>query len=84
MVSRAFHRCLQALKAFLQRHFGGLAYEISVIKFQKRGLPHAHIVIKFLCEPPLSVIDSFISAELLDPKEKPELYNQVKCFHTHS
>jgi hypothetical protein len=84
VVSRAFHKCLQALKTFLRRQFGGLAYEISVVEFQKRGLPHAHIVVKFLNEPPLSAIDSFISAELPDPEEKPELYRQVKRFHTHS
>jgi hypothetical protein len=67
----------------LQRQFGGLAYEISVVKFQKQGLPYAYIVVKFLNEPPLSAIDSFISAELPDPEEKPELYHQVKQFHIY-
>jgi hypothetical protein len=69
VVCRAFHARLQALKAFLRTKFGGLAYEISVIEFQKRGLPHAHIAVKFKHELPLSAIDSLISAELPDPKE---------------
>ena len=84
VVKRAFHERLQALKSFLRKQFGGLACEIGVIEFQKRGLPHAHIVVKFLHEPPLSAIDSFISAELPDPEEKPGLHDQVKRLHTLS
>jgi hypothetical protein len=84
VVCRAFHGRLQALKAFLRKHFGGLVYEISVIEFQKRGLPHAHVVIKSNQETPLSMIDCLISAELPDPDEKPMLYQQIKHFHMHS
>ena len=72
------------LKTFLRKQFGGLTYEISVVEFQKRGLPHAHIVVKLLQDPPLSAIDGFISAELPDPLENPTLYNLVRRFHMHS
>ena len=84
IVCRAFHGRLEKLKTFLRQNFGGLAYEIGVIEFQKRGLPHAHIAVKFKTEPPLSVLDSFISAELPDPVEDPGLYNQVRRVHLHS
>ena len=69
VVCRAFHGRLEKLKVFLRQNFGGLAYEVGVIEFQKRDLPHAHIVIKFKTEPSLSVLDSFISPELPDPNE---------------
>ena len=84
IVCRAFHGRLEKLKNFARRNFGGLLYEIGVIEFQKRGLPHAHIVLKFRSEPSLSVLDSFISAELPDPNQEPDLYNQVRRFHIHS
>src|SRR5581483_8624305 len=84
VVCRAFRGRLHRLKAFLRKRFGGLLYEISVVEFQKRGLPHAHIVVKFKHEPPLSVVDTFISAELPDPDEKPGLYCQVKRWLMHS
>jgi Helitron helicase-like domain at N-terminus len=73
VVNRAFHGRIDKLKTFLRQHFGGLLYEIGVIEFQKRGLPHAHIVVKFKTEPPLSALDSFISAELPHPNEDPDL-----------
>jgi len=84
IVNRAFHGRLEKLKVFLRQNFGGLAYEIGVIEFQKRGLPHAHIVIKFKTEPSISVLDSFISAELPDPNVDLALYNQVRRLHIHS
>jgi hypothetical protein len=84
VVCRAFHARLHMLKTFIRKQFGGLTYEISVVEFQKRGLPHAHIVVKLLQDPPLSAIDDFISAELPDPLENPTLYNLVRRFHMHS
>ncbi|KAF7174438.1 hypothetical protein CNMCM6106_008742 [Aspergillus hiratsukae] len=84
VVCRAFRARLGALKAFLRKRSGGLVYEISVVEFQKRGLPHAHIVVKFKQEPPLSALDIFISAELPDADHEPDLYRQVRRFHMHS
>jgi hypothetical protein len=46
VVVRAFNGRLKRLKEILRRRFGRLCYMITVIEFQKRGLPHAHIVIK--------------------------------------
>ncbi|XP_058761707.1 uncharacterized protein LOC131635111 [Vicia villosa] len=56
------------------------------IEFQKRGLPHAHILIflhpynKYL-DP--SDIDRIISVEVPDPVKQPRLYNLVKAHMVH-
>lgn len=56
------------------------------IEFQKRGLPHAHILLwlgaknKLLS---LSAIDSVICAELTDKSLFPQLYQTVTNFMIH-
>lgn len=53
------------------------------IEWQKRGLPHAHILI-WLKEKIVSTqIDSFISAELPDPEEDPELFEVIRKNMVH-
>jgi len=46
VVCRAFHVRLQYLKAFMAKHFGHLVYTVTVVEFQKRGLPHCHMLLK--------------------------------------
>ncbi|XP_058753371.1 uncharacterized protein LOC131626567 [Vicia villosa] len=62
-----------------------LAY-MYTIEFQKRGLPHAHILI-FLHPsnkyPGPEDIDKIISAEVPDPETHPRLYNLVKAHMVH-
>ncbi|KAG7429200.1 ATP-dependent DNA helicase pif1 [Fusarium oxysporum f. sp. raphani] len=60
----AFHMRLQHLKAVIKHHFGRLIYAITVVEFQKRGLPHAHMLIKVSPEPTIDALDAIISAEL--------------------
>ena len=46
VVCRAFHVRLAYLKLFMRQHFGTVVYMVTVVEFQKRGLPHSHILIK--------------------------------------
>ncbi|XP_074283181.1 uncharacterized protein LOC141607727 [Silene latifolia] len=85
---RVFEIKLQELMTDLKdRHiFGRAIGAVYTIKFQKCGLPHAHILLflhrddKF---PEASDIDRVISAEIPDPNEHAELYNAVAEFMIH-
>ena len=84
VVCRAFHVRLQYLKAFLTRHFGEVVYMVTVVEFQKRGLPHAHILVKVSPEPPLHVLDSILSAELPAERDNPRLRAAILETNMHS
>ncbi|PNX64152.1 helicase-like protein, partial [Trifolium pratense] len=77
----------ELMKDLTKRHILGkvLAY-MYTIEFQKRGLPHAHILI-FLHPsskyPSPEDIDTIISAEIPNPDSDPELYNLVKKHMIH-
>jgi len=86
VVVRVFHsRLVSIIKAIseLFPNAGRPIYKIHVIEFQKRGLPHCHLLLKFRedCINPAD-IDKVVSAELPEDKEDAEL---VKIFmrHTH-
>jgi hypothetical protein len=59
---------------------------VYTIEFQKRGLPHAHIL-TFLKDRNLSydpsVVDKFISAEILDKELDPKGYAAVENYMIH-
>ncbi|GJY16904.1 DNA helicase PIF1, ATP-dependent [Tanacetum coccineum] len=59
---------------------------VYVIEFQKRGLPHAHILLwleeRWKCRNPAE-IDDIISAELPSPIEDPEGYKVVTEYMLH-
>jgi hypothetical protein len=46
VVARVFKARLDQLLQLLRTKFGDVIYSIRVIEFQKRGFPHAHIIIK--------------------------------------
>ncbi len=59
---------------------------VGVIEFQKRGLPHIHILLIIETKPSQSNeqnIDKFICAEIPDKTKLPELYKKVISFNIH-
>jgi hypothetical protein len=88
IVSRVFKLHLgELLKDIKKRNvLGVLIAHIYVIEYQKRGLPHAHLLLIFddgskLREP--DDIDSLISAEIPDNEVHPNLYQVVKTCMVH-
>ncbi|XP_070013913.1 uncharacterized protein [Nicotiana sylvestris] len=64
--------------------FGEVKAVIYTVEFQKRGLPHAHILLFLVNKyPTVGDIDGIISAELLDKKVDPYYYNAVTNFMMH-
>ncbi|KAL1330530.1 hypothetical protein AAHE18_12G116100, partial [Arachis hypogaea] len=47
------------------------------VEFQKRGLPHAHMLLWLYAESNLQSVDEFICVELPNPQKFPTLYNVV-------
>jgi hypothetical protein len=57
--------------------FGDVTGTVHTIEYQKRGLPHAHILLMIRAPfRPKTVedVDSVVSAEIPDPVANPELY----------
>ncbi|XP_031091013.1 uncharacterized protein LOC115996011 [Ipomoea triloba] len=88
IVARVFKMKLDALiKDFkVGKLFGPVKALIYTIEFQKRGLPHAHIVIflgsnAIVSSPEL--MDSLISAEIHDKENDPEYHQAVEDFMIH-
>ena len=88
LVARVFHGKFQQLLRLLTKE-GFLGKAIAwtwVIEFQKRGLPHAHLLL-IVCsadKPTTGTqIDELVSAELPDPQTAPELYRLVETHMMH-
>jgi hypothetical protein len=84
-VSRVFHLHLaELLRDIKDRHVLGVPVaHVHVIEFQKRGLPHCHMLIVLRAEDKLRTrdnIDRLISAEIPDPEEDLELHSLAKSF----
>ncbi|XP_058742338.1 uncharacterized protein LOC131614807 [Vicia villosa] len=88
IVSRIFKIKFDQLLADLTKNgvLGKVLAYMYTIEFQKRGLPHAHILL-FLHPsnkyPRPEDIDRIISAEVPDPLQQPRLYNLVKSHMVH-
>ncbi|CAI9259461.1 unnamed protein product [Lactuca saligna] len=82
IISRVFHMKVIAFISYLKsdKTFGPVTAHLYTIEFQKRGLPHCHVLIWIadshkIKEP--SAIDAYITAELPDPILEPLLYQTV-------
>ena len=98
VVARAFKNRLQRLFQILKMKMGTMTYMTSSIEFQKRGLPHCHIILQvgqtvfsdrqfnlfyqFHPELPVHEIDRLIKAEL--PRNDQTLRVKIKKFMTHN
>ncbi|XP_020266274.1 ATP-dependent DNA helicase PIF1-like [Asparagus officinalis] len=79
LTSRIFRAKLQDLKdqLFKKVIFGKVAAHVHVIEFQKRGLPHAHILIILIRDHKIILsdqYDKYVSAEISDQSKHPILY----------
>ncbi|XP_035830876.1 uncharacterized protein LOC110866786 [Helianthus annuus] len=66
--------------------FGKASAVVYTIEFQKRGLPHAHMCLFMENDyklPTVDHVDQFISAEIPDLNQDPELYTLVKDHMIH-
>jgi hypothetical protein len=86
-VARVFNEKKDALIAEIKAGlFGAISGLVYTTEFQKRGLPHVHILI-FL-QSPFKIrdpahVDSIVSARLPDPNLQPILFNAVTRYMVH-
>ena len=85
---RVFWERWQQLKNDLYKLgvLGKTIAHIHVIEFQKRGLPHVHVLLKFAREDSwktMEQIDEYISAEIPDRKKHPRLFAAVMRHMIH-
>ncbi|XP_023315516.1 uncharacterized protein LOC111693854 [Trichogramma pretiosum] len=80
IVARVFKQKLKSFMNFIVNHrtFGETRCWMYSIEWQKRGLPHAHILIWFMEKITPDKIDEIISAEIPDSNIDPELFEIVR------
>jgi hypothetical protein len=89
IVSRIFELKVEQLidDIYNKKILGKAAAYVAVIEFQKRGLPHLHMLVimdkddKIKCA---EEIDDFVCAEMPDKKKDPVLWNLVEKHMIHS
>ncbi|KAL6180848.1 hypothetical protein ACLB2K_047507 [Fragaria x ananassa] len=85
LVTRVFHAKLEQLKEDVIKKgvLGKVAAHAFVVEFQKRGLPHVHMLIMLEPNDKLNNPDEYdriVKAEIPDQNEEPRLYDAV-CTH---
>eukprot|EP00752_Nemacystus_decipiens_P012512 g11082.t1 len=86
LCARVFKQKLDVLLQMLPHVFGPIKYRIAVIEFQKRGLPHSHIIFQVADDVKpdnAQCIDEHIRATWPNKDQEPELYAIVDKFMTH-
>jgi hypothetical protein len=88
LVARVYREKVRILlKAIKNGAFGKYAGVVYTIEFQKRGLPHIHILIFLSPEARLKNaedIDRVVSAQLPDPEQFPQLFQLVTKLMVHN
>ncbi|XP_063941193.1 uncharacterized protein LOC135149410 [Daucus carota subsp. sativus] len=88
IISRVFRLKLDQLTAVIKKkaYFGVCVGVMYVVEFQKRGLPHVHMLIWLDSKSKIYLknnVDQFVSAEIPDPVKDPVGYAAVKAFMIH-
>jgi hypothetical protein len=87
IVCRVFKMKLDQLKQDIMsgEFFGPVVYCFFVVEFQKRGLPHAHMLVRLKNQiEAREEIDGFVSAELPDPVKQPRLHAIISKHNIHT
>ncbi|XP_016854588.2 uncharacterized protein LOC107983828 [Anolis carolinensis] len=79
ITARVFRQKLKSMMAFMVKYevFGKVRCWMYSVEWQKRGLPHAHILIWLYQKITSNEIDKVISAEIPDPNVDQELHDIV-------
>lgn len=85
IAARVFRAKVKALMDFIVKHkvFGPVRCHMYNIEWQKRGLPHAHILVWMVNRIVPEDIDNIISAEIPDPVADPDLFATVSTNMIH-
>ncbi len=88
LIARIFNIKLKALIADIikKQILGRAIAHIYVVEWQKRGLPHAHILIVLALQDKINSIediDSLVSAEIPDQKKHPKAYDTISACMVH-
>ena len=85
VIARVFHRKLNALMVCFTKFniFGEVAAYVYSVEWQKRGLPHAHILLWLKSKLHGEDIDKLISAEIPNEDNDPELHQVVGSHMIH-
>ena len=86
IVDRVFQLKVKALTDDLYRDgiFGEAVAYVEVIEFQKRGLPHVHLVLWLRRRPTLDEVDEIVCAEIPNVSTHPELHALVSQCMIHT
>ena len=88
LVARVFHLKLNSLLHDIMKKniFGKGIAQVYTVEYQKRGLPHVHLIVQLDCAQRLlnaDQVDHHISSELPDPECDPLLFDLVKTHMVH-
>jgi Helitron helicase-like domain at N-terminus len=88
LVARVFHQKLKEMikDIWVNGIFGRAIARVHTIEFQKRGLPHAHILIWLAPEDKPNTeaaVDKIVCAEIPDPAQFPHLHRVVTTSMLH-
>lgn len=83
VVVRVFHQKMKHMINILSKASGGFQYLIWVVEFQKRGLPHCHMIIKLKSELSILETEALVRAELPTEEEDAELRRLILKHNMH-